>query len=214
MTSKTKKTKRFSWFLNNPVDFTLVIVVMILLCLGLIMVLSASSPKSLSEYGTSYQFFIKQLIFAILGVIAMVCISKVDYRFYQKFYKLAWILSALLLGAVLIFGREVNNAKRWIYVTETLSFQPSELVKILMIIFYAGILTKNRDELGSFWNGLVKHICMLAPIIVLLLLEPHFSASIVIIGTCCIMMVMAGCKMWQFVASRCERRSAFVSGNS
>ena len=201
MGKKTKKTQRFSWFLNNPVDFTLVIVVIILLSLGLIMVLSASSPKSLSEYGTSYQFFIKQLIFAVLGVIAMMMISKIDYRFYQKFYKISWILSALLLVAVILIGKEVNNAKRWIYITKTLSFQPSEIVKILMIIFYAGILTKNREDLGNFWSGLVKHICMLAPIIVLLMLQPHFSASIVIIGTSCIMMIMAGCKMWQFLAS-------------
>ena len=83
MASKKTNSSKFSWFLNNPVDFTLVIIVLILLCLGLIMVLSASSPKSLSEYGTSYQFFVKQLIFAILGLIAMAMISKIDYRFYK-----------------------------------------------------------------------------------------------------------------------------------
>ncbi|MCI8654832.1 MAG: putative lipid II flippase FtsW [Clostridia bacterium] len=201
MASSKKKSSKFSWFLNNPVDFTLVIIILTLLCLGLIMVLSASSPKSLSEYGTSYQFFIRQLIFAILGLIAMAIISKIDYRFYQKFYKLSWIASLVLLALVLVIGKEVNNAKRWIEITTSLSFQPSELVKFLMIVFYAGILTKNRDDLGNFWNGLVKHLCMLAPIIVLLLLEPHFSVSIVIIGICCIMMIMAGCKLWQFLAS-------------
>lgn len=202
MASKKTNSSKFSWFLNNPVDFTLVIIVLILLCLGLIMVLSASSPKSLSEYGTSYQFFVKQLIFAILGLIAMAMISKIDYRFYKRFYKLAWIVSILLLALVLVIGKEVNHAKRWIEVANgSLSVQPSEVVKFLMIVFYAGILTKNRDELGSFWNGLVKHICMLAPIIVLLMLEPHFSASIVIVGICCIMMIMAGCKLWQFLAS-------------
>ena len=201
MASSKKKSSKFSWFLNNPVDFTLVIIILTLLCLGLIMVLSASSPKSLSEYGTSYQFFIRQLIFAILGLIAMAIISKIDYRFYQKFYKLSWIASLVLLALVLVIGKEVNNAKRWIEITTSLSFQPSELVKFLMIVFYAGMLTKNRDDLGNFWNGLVKHLCMLAPIIVLLLLEPHFSVSIVIIGICCIMMIMAGCKLWQFLAS-------------
>lgn len=201
MASKNTKTSKFSWFLNNPVDFTLVIIILILLCLGLIMLLSASSPKSLAEYGTSYQFFIKQLIFAVLGLIAMAIISKIDYRFYQRFYKISWIVSIILLALVLVMGKEVNNAKRWIEITTSLSFQPSELVKFLMIVFYAGMLTKNRDELGNFWTGLVKHICMLAPIIVLLMLEPHFSSSIVIIGICCIMMVMAGCKLWQFIAS-------------
>ncbi len=202
MANKNTKTSKFSWFLNNPVDFTLVIIILILLCLGLIMLLSASSPKSLSQYGTSYQFFIKQLIFGVLGLVAMAIISKIDYRFYQKFYKLSWIASIILLALVLVIGKEVNNAKRWIGVSSTsFSVQPSELVKFLMIVFYAGMLTKNRDELGNFWTGLVKHICMLAPIIVLLMLEPHFSASIVITGICCIMMIMAGCKLWQFIAS-------------
>ncbi len=196
-----KKVKTYSSFLNNSIDFTLLIVLLILLSVGLIMVLSASSPKSLSDYDTSYHFFIRQLIFALLGLLAMAIISKIDYRFYQKFYKLAWIISVVLLALVLLIGTEANEATRWIKITESLSFQPSEIVKFLMIVFYAGILTRNRDELGNFWVGLVKHICMLAPIIVLLLLEPHFSVSIVILGTCCVMMIMAGCKFWQFVTA-------------
>ena len=201
MASNKTKSSKISWFLNNPVDFTLVIIILALLFLGLIMVLSASSPKSLSEYGTSYQFFIRQLVFAVLGVIAMAVISKIDYRIYKRFYKLAWIASIVLLALVLVIGKEVNNAKRWIVIRGSFQFQPSEMVKFLMIIFYAGILTKNRDDLGDFWKGLVKHLCMLAPIIVLLMLEPHFSVSIVIVGICCIMMIMAGCKLWQFLAS-------------
>lgn len=196
-----KKVKTYSSFLNNSIDFTLLIVLLILLALGLTMVLSASSPKSLSDYGTSYHFFIRQLIFALLGIGAMMIISKIDYRFYQRFYKLAWLVSVVLLVLVLLIGKEVNESKRWIEITESLSFQPSEAVKFLMIVFYAGILTRNRDQLGNFWMGIVKHICMLAPIIILLLLEPHFSVSVVIIGTCCIMMIMAGCKFWQFASA-------------
>ena len=131
-----KKVKTYSSFLNNQIDFTLLIVLLILLALGLTMVLSASSPKSLSDYGTSYHFFIRQLIFALMGLGAMMIISKIDYRFYQKFYKLAWIVSVVLLVLVLLIGKEVNEATRWIYITESLSFQPSEIVKFLMIIFY------------------------------------------------------------------------------
>ena len=195
-----KKEKSFSSFLNNPIDFTLIITIFLLLSLGLVMLLSASSPSALSESGNSYAYFSKQLIFAVLGTIAMMFISKIDYRFYQKFYKHAWWISLLLLVLVLVAGRTINGAKRWIYVTETLSFQPSELVKILMIIFYAGILVKNRDELGLFKKGFLKHILMLAPIIGLLLLQPHFSASIVIVGICSVMMIIAGCKFWHFLA--------------
>ncbi len=199
--AKKRKEKSFSSFLNNPIDFTLLITILLLLSIGLIMVLSASSPSALAESGDSYSYFSKQLIFGILGIIAMLFISKIDYRFYQKFYKHAWWISLILLALVLIIGRKVNGAQRWIYVTETLSVQPSEAVKLLMIIFYAGILMKNRDQLDLYGKGFVKHMCFLAPIIGLLLLEPHFSASIVIIGICAIMMITAGCKFWHFAAT-------------
>lgn len=197
--AKKKKEKNFSSFLNNPIDFTLVITILLLLGIGLVMVLSASSPSALSESGNSYAYFSKQLIFAILGIIAMIFISKIDYRFYQKFYKHAWWISLLLLAAVILIGREVNGAKRWIYITETLSVQPSEGVKFFMIVFYAGILVKNRDHLKLYGKGLVKHFVFLIPIIGLLLLEPHLSASVVIIGIVCIMMITAGCKFKHFL---------------
>ena len=199
--AKIKKQKSFSKFLNNPFDFTLLITILLLLGIGLVMVLSASSPSALSKYGDSYSFFSKQLIFAILGVIAMLFISKIDYRFYQKFYKHAWWLSLILLAMVLLIGTETNGAKRWITITRTLTVQPSEIVKMLMIIFYAGILVKNRDDLENYGKGFIKHICLVLPIIGLLILEPHLSASVVIIGICSIMMIMAGCKFAHFAGT-------------
>ena len=201
MAKKKNKMEGFSKFLNNSVDFTLVITVLLLLSLGLVMVLSASSPTALQKYDKSYYFFVRQLIFAVLGLFGMYFISKIDYRIYQKFYKHAWILSIILLRSVFAFGSDSHGAKRWIYITKSLSFQPSEIVKFLIIIFYGGILVKDRDDLGKFWKGLVKHILFLVPIIALLLLEPHVSTSMVIIITCCIMMIMAGCKFWQFLVS-------------
>lgn len=197
--AKKKKEKSFSSFLNNPIDFTLVITILFLLGIGLVMVLSASSPSALSESGNSYSYFSKQLLFAILGLLAMVFISKIDYRFYQKFYKHAWILSVILLVAVKLIGTEVNGAKRWISITKTLSFQPSEVVKFLMIIFYAAILVKDRDELKLYGKGFIKHFLYLVPIIGLLILEPHLSASMVIIGIVSIMMIAAGCKFKHFL---------------
>ena len=194
-----KKERNFSRFLNNPIDFTLVITILLLLGIGLVMILSASSPSALSESGNSYAYFSKQLIFAVLGIIAMSIISKIDYRFYQKFYKHSWWLSIILLGAVLVIGDTRNGAKRWIFVTETLSIQPSEIVKFLMIVFYAGVLVKNRDTLSLYGKGLIKNIAFLAPIIGLLLLQPHLSASIVIIGIVCIIMIVAGCKFKHFL---------------
>lgn len=161
--------------------------------------------------GNSYSFFLKQGIFAVLGLCAMGIISKIDYRFYKKFYKIAYIISIILLVAVLIVGREINKAKRWIYITDTLSFQPSELVKFCMIIFYAGILTRDREELKYFIKGWIKHILWLVPILVLLLLEPHMSVSMVIIGIVGIMMILAGCKLWQIIVPRFSYRNTRIN---
>ena len=200
--AEKRKIKGFSSFLNNPVDFTLVITVLLLLSLGLVMLLSASAPKSMQESadGNSYTYFARQLFFAVAGIIAMLGISRFDYRFFQKFYKLAYVASIVLLIMVLLIGTESHGAKRWINLGFT-TFQPSELVKICMIIFYAGILVKNRDDLGKFGKGLVKHVLFLVPIILLLALEPHISTTMVIVITCCVMLIMAGCKFWQFVLS-------------
>ncbi len=200
--AEKRKIKGFSSFLNNPVDFTLVITVLLLLSLGLVMLLSASAPKSMQESadGNSYTYFARQLFFAVAGIIAMLGISRFDYRFFQKFYKLAYVASIVLLIMVLLIGTESHGAKRWINLGFT-TFQPSELVKICMIIFYAGILVKNRDDLGKFGKGLVKHVLFLVPIIILLALEPHISTTMVIVITCCVMLIMAGCKFWQFVLS-------------
>lgn len=195
---KTNK-KKVSFF-NNPLDYTLLITILLLLSLGLIMVLSASSPTSLAESGTSYTYFIKQAIFAIAGLVAMGIISKINYRVYKSFYKFVYVLSIILLALVLVIGTSSNGAKRWIYIGGQ-SFQPSEFVKLFIIIFYAGLLTKDREELPKFWKGLVKHILWIAPIAGLLLLEPHMSATLVISGICLVMMIVAGCKFSQLFMS-------------
>ncbi len=117
MPSKSeKKVKRFSNFLNNKMDYVLVITVLILVSLGVVMVLSASAPSALSKTGSSYTYFIKQFIFAIFGIIAMLFISKIDYRFYKKYYWIVYILSVAVLLLVLApgLGKTVNGALRWI----------------------------------------------------------------------------------------------------
>ena len=195
--AKTKKEKIGS-FKDNNMDYTLLIVILLLLSLGLIMVLSASSPTAISEGSSSYKYFVKQGLFAIVGLFAMYVISKIDYRIYKKFYKLGYIVSIILLALVLVIGKELNGATRWIYIGP-LSLQPSEIVKLLMIILYAAVLTRDKDELSSFWKGIVKHALYLIPIVLLLILEPHFSATIVIVGVCVLMMVFAGCKLWKMV---------------
>ena len=88
MPKNSNKVKKVSKFVNNQFDFLLCITVLLLLSLGVIMVLSASAPSALSETGSSYTYVRKQATFAIIGIVLMFIISKIDYRFYKKYY---WI---------------------------------------------------------------------------------------------------------------------------
>lgn len=201
--NKKKKVKRFSSFLNNKMDFILLITVLVLLSLGVIMVLSASAPSALSTTGKSYTFFIKQFGCAIVGIVLMLFISKIDYRFYKKYYWIVYIFSVLILLLVLVpgLGREVKGARRWINIPLLGQFQPSEISKIGLIIFYAGYLSDHKEDLKDFWRGFVKSMIFLVPpVAILYFIQNHLSVSIVIVTVSSVMMLMAGFRLLHFLA--------------
>lgn len=197
----TKNKKTVPNFINNQFDFILFVIIIILLSLGIVMVLSASAPSAIAESGNSYSYVIQQLKAAILGIILMLIISKIDYRLYKKFYKAIYWISVLILLLVLIpgLGLSSNGATRWIDL-KFIQFQPSELTKIGLIVFYAGYLADHKSKLKSFWKGFVKPlIYILPPIAILYFVQNHLSASVVIGAVTCVMMIMAGCRLLYFV---------------
>ena len=197
----TKNKKTVPNFINNQFDFIFFVIIIILLSLGIVMVLSASAPSAIAESGNSYSYVIQQLKAAILGIILMLIISKIDYRLYKKFYKAIYWISVLILLLVLIpgLGSSSNGATRWIDL-KFIQFQPSELTKIGLIVFYAGYLADHKSELKSFGKGFVKPlIYILPPIAILYFVQNHLSASVVIGAVTCVMMIMAGCRLLYFV---------------
>lgn len=196
-----KKTKKVSKFVNNQFDFILCITVILLLALGIIMVLSASAPSALSITGNSYFYVKKQLIFAIVGIFVMLFLSKVDYRFYKKYYWQIYFTSWIILLLVLVpgLGYSVKGATRWIKIGGS-QFQPSELTKIGLIIFFAGYLSDHKDELYDLKKGFIKPICFLVPPIgILFFVQNHLSVSLVICIITIVMMFIAGCRLKHFV---------------
>lgn len=185
---------------DRPFDFILFITILVMLSLGIIMVLSASSPSALAETGDSYKYVKTQGVSAIAGIILMLIISKIDYRVYSKFYKLLYMASIVLLLSVAVpgLGYSANGATRWINLGFT-TLQPSELVKIAMIIFFATYLSQNRDKLKGLWEGFFKPFIILSPIIlILVLVQDHLSASLVIILIVSVIMLMAGTRFRYF----------------
>lgn len=187
---------------KKPFDFILCIIIFLLVALGIIMVLSASAPSSLSTWGNSYYYVIRQGIFAIVGIAVMLFVSKIDYHIYKKFYKIAYWVAVIALVSVVIpgIGSGAKGATRWINIGFG-TFQPSEIAKICLIIFYAGYLTEHRNELGYFMRGCIKSFIPLIPIVgILFFLQDHLSAAIVIVAITSIMMVMAGTKVKHFAS--------------
>lgn len=200
--------------IQKPFDFTLCITIFLLLSLGIVMVLSASAPSSLSTTGNSYTYVIKQIIFAVIGIVLMFIISKIDYRIYKKFYKVAYIISIIALAAVIVpgIGVEVKGATRWINLGFG-QFQPSEIAKIGLIVFYAGYLTEHKNELKYFWRGCIKSFCyLIPPIAILFFLQDHLSASVVIVAVISIMMIMGGIKLKHFMSIGITGGSAAAIG--
>ena len=197
-----KTKKKTANFINQPFDFILCAIIFILLALGIVMVLSASAPSALAETGKSYSYASRQLLAAILGIFCMFFFSKINYGIYKKMYKIIYVLSVAILALVMIpgLGIEGNGAKRWIAIPVIGQFQPSELTKIGLIVFYAGYLTEHKDELKDFWKGFVKPLCFIVPpIAILYFIQNHLSASLIIAMVSCIMMIIAGARLLYFI---------------
>lgn len=166
---------------KKNMDFSMLVTIMLLLCMGLIMVATASSYHALSTYGNSNELLTKQLIFAIIGVIAMLIISKIDYRVYKKWSYIGYILALLLLIAVLTpLGVSVNGAKRWLGFGESFRFQPSEIMKIVLVLATATYISLNTKKLNSF-KGYIIPLLMLGLVIVVMFLQKHMSGTLVMI---------------------------------
>lgn len=175
------KLKKF----HSYYDYSLLFLTLFLVCFGLVMIYSTSSYNASRDYGNPAFYLEKQGAFAIFGVIVMLIVSKIDYRIYitklpilrVKPVTLLFLLCSLLQTYVLIFGKEIKGAKRWIDLGPLGSFQPSELSKIAVILFTAYIVNLSPVKLDKF-KGFIRVAVFVAPLIVLVLI-PNFSTALV-----------------------------------
>lgn len=178
------------------IDLPYFFLTLLLVAVGLIVLLSASYARAYHVTGNSASYFTSQLVFALMGVAAMLFVSRVPYDWYRKFYRVIFAVTALLLAAVLLVGTNVNGATRWINLGFT-QFQPSEIAKFSLIVTLSVIMSRCRDEIKSLR---VFFLCAgsLVLIAVLLILEPHFSATIIIASLCFCMMAVGGVN-WKYL---------------
>ena len=148
--------------LFRSLDLPFLLLALLLLGIGLIMLLSASFPSAQASKGTNYDplyYFKRQGIFAGLGLFAMFWVSKINYERFRGLAKLGIIVSVVLLVLVLIPGVGItrNNATRWLGVPgiDSGQFQPSEVAKVGVIVFFAEFISKKREKMSTLKEGLL-----------------------------------------------------------
>ncbi|WP_165667255.1 putative lipid II flippase FtsW [Metapseudomonas otitidis] len=181
-------------------DFPLLAGCLALLGLGLVMVTSASSEVASALSGNPLYHSIRHLIYLTIGGAACLVTLQVPMAFWQRHGARLMLLAFVLLIMVLLpgIGREVNGAKRWIGFG-LFNLQPSELAKLFTVMFIAGYLVRRQDEVRSKLTGFIKPMLVLGPMAVLLLAEPDFGATVVLVGSCIAMLFLGGINLVRFI---------------
>lgn len=183
---------------KGKVDIVFLGLVLTLLTVGLVMLFSASYAYSYTYYGTSYRFIVRQAAFAVIGIVAMFVCSRIPYHLWKK---LSWpiyaaslaLLTFLLAVPPMVKGMDV---KRW-FAIGSFSFQPSEIAKFAVIVLFSHLISINYKQMDKF--RVVAFLVILLGIpCVLVVLEPHLSATLLIFIIGVVLMIIGGLK-WPYI---------------
>ncbi len=180
-------------------DLPFLLLALLLTVLGLVMLFSASFPSANYESGDPAYYLKRQALFAVVGLAAMVVMARMDYQRLRGMAKILMYLSFFLLVLVLVPGVGIthNNATRWLGKDGVLTFQPSEIAKLAIIIYFADSISKKKNLMENFKYGIRPYILILAVFAGLMLLEPHLSGTILIVSTGVVLMIVGGIdKRW------------------
>ena len=177
---------------GKRLDLTFLSFVLILLTTGLVMLFSARYAYSYEYYGNSYKFITRQAAFAAAGVALMLIISKIDYHFWRRFAWIVYVLAIGMLAVLLALPPMIKgmDVKRWI-VLGPINFQPSEVAKFAIILLFSSLIAGNSKLMKSF-KFIFFLVVLLGLTCGLVVLEPHFSATILIFTIGIVLLIVGG----------------------
>ncbi len=190
---KTKVNKR-----ATGLDLPFLIIVLILICFGLVMLYSASYAVGYYRMGDASHYIGDQLLFALVGVIIMLVVSRVDYHILRKF-ALPIMGVTLVLLVVVLFMEGLNDSRRWIIIPGLGTIQPSEIAKFAVILLLSHWISNNRSRMHTLRYGVVPYIGTLGIIAILLLLEPHLSGTVLVLSIGAVLMFVGGTRLTYFI---------------
>ena len=183
---------------RGMLDVPYLVLTVLLTVIGLVMLFSASYASAISEGLAPTHYFIRQGCFAAAGIAVMLLVSRLNYQAWR--FLAFWVLggAVLLLIAVAIPGIGVshNGARRWIRIG--VEFQPSEFAKLGVVLTFAAAMSVYRDKMKTFRYGVLPFAAILAVIAVLLYLEPHLSATVIVLLLGAVMMFLGGTRLRWF----------------
>ena len=179
-------------------DLSLIMMTLLLLTIGVIMVLSASYANAYYTRSSASYYFVHQLLYAITGIAIMFVASRLPMSMYRRFSGPILAAAIALLVVVLVRGRLTNGATRWINLGFT-TIQPSEIAKLGLVLYFAAMINHYRDKMRTFRYGILPFAAILGVIIVLLALEPHVSAILIISAMALVMLFVGGVRLYWFI---------------
>ena len=179
-------------------DLPFLVLVLTLVGFGLVMLSSASGAVALYRRGDAFAYLRPQLLYAAMGIAGLWLASRVDYHI---FHKLAWPLLgiSLVLLVVVLFMPEYNGCKRWLVLPGVGTLQPSEIAKFAVVLVFSHIISLNHDRMRSFAVGVLPFALVLGVVAALMLLEPHLSGTLLILGIGAVLMFVGGTGLRWFV---------------
>ena len=179
---------------RGPLDVPFLMLTLMLTGIGLIMLFSASFPMAYYAGESPAYYLIRQGVFAVMGVAAMLAVGRINYERYRVLGKYILAISIIMLVLVLIPGVGItrNNATRWLGFGELFTFQPSEIAKVGVILYFADSISKKKERMHTLKYGVLPYGILLAVIAVLMAKEPHLSGMVLILGIGAVMMFVGG----------------------
>jgi len=170
-------------------------VAIILICIGVVMIYSASSIYAWERYKDGFFFLKRHISFLVIGLFLALMVMAGDYRNFKRWAKPLVIVSVILLALVLIpgIGREVSGARRW-FRFKFLSFQPSEFANLAMIVYVADFINRKGDMIKGFTKGFMPPVLILGMIASLILIQPDLGTTVALVVVVFIMLFVAGVK--------------------
>ena len=186
-------------------DGSFFLLVMILLAMGVLLVLSASFPRAYYDPGhvtggNAVYYFVRQLLYAVLGVGVLLLASRLPMEFYRRWAFPFLGLTILLLALVPLVGVKANGSRRWLGLG-SLTLQPSELAKLAVILSFSVLICRFGERMKRFRWGVLPFLGILGVLVGLLILEPHFSASVILLALGGAMMFLGGVRIGWFGAA-------------